>query len=47
MYDQNFYGRAGVVDREGGNTERCWKWGGERWRSLRNLYQNNLELGGG
>ena len=27
-YDQNFYGGAGVVNGEGGNSERCLKWGG-------------------
>ena len=27
MYDQSFYGE-GVVDGEGGSSERCLKWGG-------------------
>ena len=28
MYDQNFWGGEGVVDGEGGSSERCLKWGG-------------------
>ena len=31
MYDQNFYGGEGVVDGEGGSSERCLKWGGGGW----------------
>ena len=27
VYDQNFYGGKGVVDGEGGSSERCLKWG--------------------
>ena len=45
MYDQNFYGGAGVVDGEGGSSERCLKWGGGGWGSLRDLSKNILNRG--
>ena len=32
-----FRGRKGVVDGEGVSSERCLKWGGGGWGSLRNL----------
>ena len=45
MYDQNFYGGwgKGVVDGEGGSSERCLKWGGGG--SSRDLYKNILKQG--
>ena len=42
MYDQNFYGGAGVVDGEEGSSEGCLKWG-----SLRDLSKNILKQGVG
>ena len=37
----------GVVDEEGGNSERCLKWGGGGRGSLRNLSKNILKQGVG
>ena len=49
VYDQNFYGGGGmgegVVDGEGGSSERCLKWGGGG--SLRDLSKNILKQGVG
>ena len=42
MYDQNQFGGGGVVDGEGGSSERCLKWG-----SLRDLSKNILKQGVG
>ena len=44
VYDQNFMG-GGVVDGEGGSSERCLKWGGEG--SFRDLSKNILKQGVG
>ena len=45
MYDQKFFGGAGVVDGEQGSSERCFKWGGGGGVSLRDLSTNILKLG--
>ena len=46
MYDQNFLGGGeGVVDGEGGSSQRCLKWGGGG--SLRDLSKNFLKQGVG
>ena len=37
-----FMGGEGVVDGEGGSSERCLKWGGGGWGSLRNLLSKNI-----
>ena len=37
VYDQNFYGGVGVVDGEGGSSERCLKGMVGGWGSLRDL----------
>ena len=38
---------GGVVDGEGGSSERCLKWGGGGGRSLRDLSKNILKQGMG
>ena len=35
----------GVVNGEGASSERCLKWGGEGWGSLRDLSKNILKQG--
>ena len=47
MYAQNFYGGAGVVDGEGGSSERCLKWSDGGGGSLRDLSKNILKQGVG
>ena len=42
-----FLGGEGVVDGEGGSSERCLKWGGGGWRVLRDLSKNILKQGVG
>ena len=42
-----FRGGEGVVDGEGGSSERCLKWGGGGWRSLRDRSKNILKQGVG
>ena len=37
----------GVVDGEGGSSERCLKWGGGGWGSLRDLSKNISKQGVG
>ena len=32
-----------MVDGKGGSNERCLKWGGWGWGSLRDLYENILK----
>ena len=34
-----------MVDGEGGSSERCLKWGGGGWGSLRDLFKNILKQG--
>ena len=46
VYDQNFYGGR-MVDGEGGSSERCLKWSGGGWGSLRDLSKNILKQGVG
>ena len=36
-------GGEGVVDGEGGSSEKCLKWGGGEWGSLRDLSKNILK----
>ena len=36
-------GGKGVVDGDGGSSERCLKWGGGGWGSLRDLSKNILK----
>ena len=43
MYDQNFYGE-GVVDGEGGSSERCLKCGGG---GHQRIFPKHLKTGGG
>ena len=43
VYDQNFFWGEGVVDGEGGSSERCLKWGGGGGGSLRDLSKNILK----
>ena len=43
MYDQNFYGGKEWWMERGGSSERCLKWGGGGWRSLRDLSKNILK----
>ena len=38
---------GGVVDGEGVTSERCLKWGGGGWGSLRDLSKKHLKTGGG
>ena len=47
VYDQNFFWGEGMVDGEGGSSERCLKWGGGGWGSLRDLSKNFLKQGVG
>ena len=42
-----FLGGEGVVDGVGGSSERCLKWGGGGWGSLRDLFKNILKQGVG
>ena len=37
----------GVVDGEGCSSERCLKWGGGGWGSLKDLFKNILKQGVG
>ena len=37
----------GVVDGEGGSSERCLKWGGGRWGVIKGSFQKHLKTGGG
>ena len=39
--------KEGVVDREGGSSEGCLKWGGGGWGSLRDLSKKHLKTEGG
>ena len=46
VYDQNFYGEgAGVVDEEGGSSERCLKWGCGGQGVIKDLSKNILKQG--
>ena len=47
MYDQNFYGGEGVMDGEGGSSERCLKWGGGGCWVIKGFFQKHLKTGGG
>ena len=46
VYDQNFYEGEGMVDGEGGSSERCLKWGGGVG-VIKGSFQNHLKTGGG
>ena len=37
----------GVVDGEGGSSERCLKWGGGGWGVIKGSFQKHLKTGGG
>ena len=37
----------GVVDGEGGSSERCLKWGGEGWWVVKGSFQKHLKTRGG
>ena len=36
-----------VVDKEGGSSERCLKWGGRAWGVIKGSFQKHLKTGGG
>ena len=38
---------GGVVDGEGGSSERCLKWGGGRWGIIKGSFQKRLKTGVG
>ena len=42
-----FLGGEGVVDREGGSSERSLKWGGRGWGVIKGSFQNILKHGVG
>ena len=35
----------GVVDGEGGSSERCLKWGGAGWGVIKGSFQKHLKIG--
>ena len=45
VYDQNFFWGGGVVDGEGGSSERCLEWGGGG--VIKGSFQKHLKIGGG
>ena len=36
-----------MVDRVGGSSERCLKWGGVGWGVIKGSFQKHLKIGGG
>ena len=40
-------GREGVVDGEGGSSERCLKRDGGGWGVIKGSFQKHLKIGGG
>ena len=42
-----FMGGEGVVDGEGGSSERCLKWGGGGWGVIKGSLQKHLKIGVG
>ena len=47
VHDQIFRGGEGVVDGEGGSSERCLKWGGGGGGVIKGSFQKHLKTGSG
>ena len=42
-----FMGEAGMVDGEGGSSEKCLKWDGGGWEVIEGSFQKHLKTEGG